>query len=434
MKVSIALQFIFFFAVLSCSSVSLSGDASLDIGIIREEQRLERFAVDEDHLTVDGCIEELLQLAAPERRELWREILVGKALVSIGDNRGALQAYDRVLKDHTREQLGELAYAFVTRHRARALSKVGKRDESIAILTELATELETWDESELKEQFILAQVALADFLWESNQYELEGAILDKLAEDYAGDEDPFLDLQALYAKMHRAINYEARGEHGATHRMYDEVIAATESGTEPEYRALESWARLSKGILLAKSLRNYEATETFLALQEKFSGDNVPFVSGMVAMGMYNRGVLINDKKEAIAFFDEVIGRYAEHPDPYVQSWAVASILNKSVLLGEIGDVEGRWSGYEEVIERFGGNRKAASLQAVTLALYNQGLLLWEDGKNGPALAKFEEIMRRLPPLERIPEAERDLFTMYREFAKEAIALLEAGKSFDDFD
>jgi len=147
------------------------------------------------------------------------------------------------------------------------------------------------------------------------------------------------------------------------------------------------------------------------------------------AIALYNKGVLLrgaNKFSEAIAAYDEVVGRFGKVDEPALREWVAKALVNKGFALGKDGKPEEAIAVYDEVVERFGEVDEPALREMVAWALNNKGSVMDEIGKLEEAFAAHNEVVTRFgdadePDLrERVAHAYSGLADTRRNMAKKA--------------
>ena len=96
-----------------------------------------------------------------------------------------------------------------------------------------------------------------------------------------------------------------------------------------------------------------------LSVVKGFGDDTNPALREMVAQAMLDKGVVLGQlgrAEEDLANYAELLERFADDLAPGLRKVVAKALLYRGVTLGELGRVEEERASYAELVEHFGGD------------------------------------------------------------------------------
>ena len=116
------------------------------------------------------------------------------------------------------------------------------------------------------------------------------------------------------------------------------------------------------------------------------------------AMALVNKGVTLGEAEkleDAIAAYDELVGRIGDAEEPALREWVAKALVNKGLALGQAEKLEDAIAASDEVVRRFGDAEAPELREQVARALVNKGGVLGKAEKLEDATAASDEVVRR---------------------------------------
>lgn len=283
----------------------------------------------------------LLDLAAPERRDLWKEILDASAMHFRSEYDEALPAFEAILKKHSREELGDLAYLLVARQSAYARGLGG--------------------DAERAEEAMNALVA-----------------------EFKDRTDPMIESQVARVLRHKAALFSDEDEPEKAIAAYDEAIERYDGSADPEVREAVAQSKLGKGLILHGTGDKDGAGRLFDRIAADYRNDASLSTQRAVAVALFSRSVIYDQAGEADAArrtCDELARRFPDRSDPEVALYVSMGMFNKAVLLGQNGKAKLANEAYTELIEAFRDDPNPGVMEQVAMSMINKGMQLLDEAE-----------------------------------------------------
>lgn len=117
-----------------------------------------------------------------------------------------------------------------------------------------------------------------------------------------------------------------------------------------------------------------------------------------IARALFDKGVALSalDRiDDAIAAYDDVLARFTATREPAIREWIAKVLLNKGVVLRRLGRSEDAIAVYDETVTRFGAAREPAIREQVAKALVNKGVGLEVLGRSVESIAVYDDVVTR---------------------------------------
>ncbi len=157
------------------------------------------------------------------------------------------------------------------------------------------------------------------------------------------------------------------------------AVAACDRGIHDGNIGLPQKARLMlrKGVALHHLGRYKTAMKVYQDIIDSFAKEAAPEARDAVAIALFNKGPAmqkLNNTKEAIAIYDEVVATY--ECDPEMLDVVLAAIINRAGLHVRLGRcrVEARES-FEDIVRRYGCDERPFLAKHVAEAMLHKGTL-----------------------------------------------------------
>ena len=194
-------------------------------------------------------------------------------------------------------------------------------------------------------------------------------------------------LKSFYAPDElRRMKFEAGpSEQTGWHPLYREaLVAATEALTTPAHPTIPDQPNLGS---LDSDYVEVEP-EPSRTVEAELS-------SAQALVGKGFRLGALGRSEEAIAVYDEVIGRFGATSDPALRQQVAKALVNKGFRLGLLGRSEEAITVYDNVVDRFGTTSELALREQVARALVNKGARLGVLGRSEEAITVYDNVVSR---------------------------------------
>lgn len=186
---------------------------------------------------------------------------------------------------------------------------------------------------------------------------------------------------------------------------YREAIRKAEQ-IEFETLSTEKLEELAEGMvsaalgLLDNSEEELASYELILKIRDRQAAkaDQSPLVRIQVAETLISKGLTLsalNRSDEAIACFDEVLGRYETASEPALKHQVAKALVNKSFELGRLKRYEEAIGFCDELVKKFGKAPEVSQKELVAKALFNKGVFLRALERNEEAIEAYREVRKR---------------------------------------
>lgn len=186
------------------------------------------------------------------------------------------------------------------------------------------------------------------------------------------------------------------------------VLAAHEEicGLSPEGDSREDAGDVVREILdlFTKVDQHHEvgAQEDAIAILDdvvaRFGESDEPFLQGLIAIALVNKGVCLaalGRDEEAIAVYDQVVIQFGESDEPSLKETVAMALVNKGVHLGVLGRTDKAISLCDEVVTQFGESDEPYLKETVAMALVNKGVCLAALGRSDEEIAVYDQMVTR---------------------------------------
>jgi tetratricopeptide (TPR) repeat protein len=174
-------------------------------------------------------------------------------------------------------------------------------------------------------------------------------------------------------------------------------------------------ALVNTGARLGALGRNEEAIAGYDEVVGRFGvGSELPLCVA-VAMALFNKGVrlgTIGRSEEAIAAFDDVVERFGTASELPLREQVANAMFNKGFMLGTIGRSEEAIAAFDDVVERFGATTDLPLREPIARALFNKGVRLGALGRGEEAILVYSEVVERFGAASELPLAEQVAYAM----------------------
>ena len=157
--------------------------------------------------------------------------------------------------------------------------------------------------------------------------------------------------------------------------------------------------RFDKAVALKNQNWPEEALSVFDEVACRFAESEMPRVSRLVALALFERGSTFNDldrPEDSLLAYDEVVRRFAESHVPALLGLVAMALVSKGFILGRLDRQEDALVVFDEVVRRFGDSEMPVFLESVALALFGKGCALDDLDRSEDALVTYDEVVRRL--------------------------------------
>jgi tetratricopeptide (TPR) repeat protein len=175
---------------------------------------------------------------------------------------------------------------------------------------------------------------------------------------------------------------------------YDELVSRKTDIT-PSARNLMMQALFRKGLLLGTLNQPRDAITAYDELVKRYDESPQPAEQEYVAWGIFNKGVAfgtLGESEAALAAYDEDWKRFGESGDAKLKEPLGRALLNKAGLLGIAKAHEAALALYEQTIERESGASESALLEQVAHAQFGKGYSLESLGRSEEAIAEYDKL------------------------------------------
>ena len=253
------------------------------------------------------------------------------------------------------------------------------------------------------------------------------AIGSDILDRFRSTRNSFIRYQSTQVLCSKVAAHHGLGE-------YKSVIACVEDLVDwiGEQKGLETQKMVAWALNLAAEAQertgNVKGALRLVEVVLKRSGKSrAPELQVHLADALVQKANIVSAYEEddgaALEIYNQIIDRYRESESPELKTCVVATMMNRALVQGRLGDFEGELVSYEAVIER--GSKRGAweKGSAAGLACLLKAMRLAEIGRADEARVACDEIDRRLGSLSE--EWEFWVATMAR--GARALALMVSG-------
>ena len=149
--------------------------------------------------------------------------------------------------------------------------------------------------------------------------------------------------------------------------------------------------------LLGVGVAAYQAMERERAVDafQQATDSGNPLVA---AQALVNKGVMLRElgrAGDAVAAYDLAVARFGDSADPALAEPVAQALVNKGVALNELGRAEDAVAAWDLAVARFGDSADPAVAEPVASALFNKGVALGMLGRPGDAVAAYDLLVAR---------------------------------------
>jgi hypothetical protein len=105
--------------------------------------------------------------------------------------------------------------------------------------------------------------------------------------------------------------------------------------------------------------------------------------------------VKAGNSKAAIAFFDDLVARFADAPEPILRDLVARALFSKAITLQQMGDSAAEIATYDDIISRFMETPEPAWGALAAIALMNKAVAFSQMGDNTAAIASYGNVISR---------------------------------------
>ena len=157
-------------------------------------------------------------------------------------------------------------------------------------------------------------------------------------------------------------------------------------------------AMFNVGVLLGQLDRSEEAIAVYDELVGRFGEATEPALREQTAEALLNKGITLGQldrSEEEIAVYDELVGRFGEATEPALREQTAKALLSKGITLGQLDRSEEAIAVYDELVGRFGEATEPALRERTAKALLNKGVALGQLDRSEEAIAVYDELVGR---------------------------------------
>jgi len=162
--------------------------------------------------------------------------------------------------------------------------------------------------------------------------------------------------------------------------------------------ALGALVLINKGVALGRLGRSEDAIAAYDQVIGRYGAASEAALREQVASALFNKGVRLGElgrSNDAIAVYDQVIERYGSASEAALREQVAQALVNKGVTLGQLGRSDDEIAVYDQVIERYGAASEAALREQVAKALVYKGVTLGQLGRSDDAIAVYDQVIER---------------------------------------
>lgn len=328
--------------------------------------------------------------------------MIGKAvwLSELGDVSAAVQIYDDLLARRAEaEQAGFSIYIDRTRFfRAAAFAQTGKHVEAVAAYDALARDLENAEDDDRIELAGLVLINKARAFDALGDPQAEIAAYDAAIARVAGRD--YVSCREITARalLNKAITLGDLNQDGWQEELavYGQLIDRFAGDEEPEIVESVAKARLYRAVTWGNAgdvEREIEALDQLIADYAKDDNATVRGV-GMMAFLARARALIQSGETDlALAEIERFIESASALPDldGRVSGLIAAAMLERALAFQKLGDTEGEYRTYSELIEIFGALTHPDVVEELVRAYALRGIMRTERGQFGDAIEDLEQ-------------------------------------------
>jgi tetratricopeptide (TPR) repeat protein len=121
---------------------------------------------------------------------------------------------------------------------------------------------------------------------------------------------------------------------------------------------------------------------------ERCGTAGVPLSPEQVATALIDKGIMLGQlgrSEEAIRVYEDVVQRFGAASGFRLRELVAKALFNECVMLGQLGQTGDEIAVYGDLIGRFGGASESIPRELVARALFNKGIRLGQLGRNEEA-------------------------------------------------
>ncbi|MEA2819711.1 MAG: hypothetical protein QOJ86_1715 [Bradyrhizobium sp.] len=107
------------------------------------------------------------------------------------------------------------------------------------------------------------------------------------------------------------------------------------------------------------------------------------------------RAVVLEDPAKSFDSFSAAADRFVTSRDPVLQRKGARALINKGVILGQLGRSDEQIAVYDDLVSRFGAASEIELCELVARALVNKGLTLSQHNRSDEAIAAYDDVIGR---------------------------------------
>ncbi|HXC51295.1 MAG TPA: tetratricopeptide repeat protein [Candidatus Limnocylindrales bacterium] len=334
--------------------------------------------------------------------------LVNKAatLGQLGHHVDEVAAYDQVIA-----QPGDMSDVRLAEPVARALLHKGislysreRLAEAVREYDEVLSRFGQRSELQLLVQVARALICKAHILGFSGRDNEEIELYDNVIERFSGRPEPALAEAVARALVNKALTLASLKRNDDAAVTFDEIIHRFEDSSEAAIIEHVGEALLGKSMVLAvagrrqEEIKNYDQVIPWL--------ERHPNLSEKEARARLGKGIALAATEhldDALSAYDEAIRRFAHHQNLDLSEPLAKILVNKAILLGEMGRSQEEIGVYDDVIRKYVHRQEIAVAEPVARAMLHKGITLQLLMRLDEALDAYDDVMRAFASRSELP-------------------------------
>jgi tetratricopeptide (TPR) repeat protein len=247
----------------------------------------------------------------------------------------------------------------------------------------------------------LLRSAKVKFTMASGPREASQAMATKFLERLCGSYKQGDRAAAVGILFHEALRLGEQGRFADATKFYDVLLPLLPFDDDNTAEAVASASCFNRGNMLSRMGKHEDALQAYEAVVNRFGESKTPEVAEKVARALFNSAKILEKnvlhKEQAIAMYGRICATATISPNLFPEIIIAQGLVNKGGLLGE---TEEAIATFDEVIGRFDRSREVGLREQVQMALVNKCKALYGMKRYADALqAANTSLAVRDPPV-----------------------------------